>query len=178
MDQEIALFIGGPCDGERRKVYVGQPRVEAVKIPIRSTLDIDRNLPREAVAVAFASAIYDRCAVRSPQGKDTAVYVYGEIDPMAELIAGYREPDDAGKREQIEDLARNDAHVHACLAALRMGRINSYQSALEEMVIVLAKKSDELTKQLMQLHSMTIPKQVITDAGVAMIFQPQKPDPL
>lgn len=179
MDQEIALFIGGPCDGQRRKVYVGQSRAEAVKLSIRSTFDIDRSSSRDAVsAVSYASAIYDRCAIRSPQGTNTAVYVCGDIDPMAAMIAGYREPSDAGKREKIEGISERDEHVCAILAALHTGRLNSYKDALEEMVIVLAEKSAMYQKQLMQLHNMTIPKTVITDDGAAMIFKPQKPDPL
>ncbi|WP_405118764.1 hypothetical protein [Pseudomonas leptonychotis] len=179
MDQEIALFIGGPCDGQRRKVYVGQPRAEAVNLPIRRSpsISIDANPPREAVA--FTSAIYDRCAVRSPQGTDTAVYVYGDIDPMAALIACYREPSDARKREQIEDLGWRDEHVHAILSALRAGMLNSYKDALEEMVIVLAEKSAMYEKQLMQLHG-TLLRDMTSPLGVFIGNQGEqrKPDPL
>ena len=179
MDQEIALFIGGPCDGQRRKVYVGQPRAEAVNLPIRSTRSIDPNPPREAVTVAFTSAIYDRCAVRSRQGTDTPVYVYGDVDPMAELIAGYREPSDVGKREKIEDLGRRDEHVHAILSALRAGMLNSYKDALEEMVIMLAEKSALYEKQLMQLRG-TLLSDMTSPLGVFIGNQGEqhKPDPL
>jgi hypothetical protein len=180
MDQEIALFIGGPCDGQRRKVYVGQPRAEAVNLPIRSTFDIDPSPSRDAVsAVSYASAIYDRCAVRSLQGTDTAVYVCGDIDPMAAMIAGYREPSDAGKREKIEDLGERDQHVYAILTALRAGMLNSYKDALEEMVIVMAEKSAMYEKQLMQLRG-TLLSDMTSPLGVFVGNQGEqhKPDPL
>lgn len=180
MDEEIALFIGGPCDGQRRKVYVGQQRVEAVNLPTMSMLDLrlprDPNPPREAMK--YDGAIYERSPVRSQQGTDTAVYVYGDIDPMAAMIAYYREPGNTGKREQIVDLGKRDHHVRDILMAQRAGMLNSYKDALEEMVIVLAEKAAMYERQLMRLHGMTIPQRVITDAGVAMIFKPQKPDPL
>ena len=102
-----------------------------------------------------------------------------EGHPMAELIAGYREPSDVGKREKIEDLGRRDEHVHAILSALRAGMLNSYKDALEEMVIMLAEKSALYEKQLMQLRG-TLLSDMTSPLGVFIGNQGEqhKPDPL
>jgi hypothetical protein len=93
MDQEIALFIGGPCDGMRIKVHTDMARVTLERLS-RMAEDFDF-LKAGSDAPATCAKItesYERQRIRSDD-RDFCVYVYHGTDVIQALIAGYRESD-------------------------------------------------------------------------------------
>ena len=88
MNYENVLLIGGPKDGERVSVEAGTPHLRFVQMQPSPTSYRDNASPDQDQTID--EVIYRRHPVQSSQGIDTAVFVYGEIDPLAALIDGYR----------------------------------------------------------------------------------------
>lgn len=90
MKYEDVLLIGGPEDGRRLSVMAGIPSIEIVP-----KTEASISFPKQSAAITASTwvpAKYHRMSVRSHKGIETAVYVFGDIDPMAALIEGYRKP--------------------------------------------------------------------------------------
>lgn len=90
MEYENVLLIGGPRDGKWITVLEGVPTIRMVQFsqPQYSTYRRGE-VPSE---VNCKDLEYRRVPVQSGQGLKSAVFVFGNIDPMAALIAGYRRP--------------------------------------------------------------------------------------
>lgn len=89
MKYEEVLLIGGPCDGDRISVMEGIPTVR-MPMPMNAPALIDHR-PSAPVKETRSIVEYRRNEVRS-HSFDGAVYVVDGIDPLAALIAGYRQP--------------------------------------------------------------------------------------
>lgn len=90
MRYEKVLLIGGPEDGRRLSVLEGLPSLQMTPRTEASVRLSDQN--REPTASTSTLVEYHRMSVRSHKGIETAVYVFGDIDPMMALIEGYRKP--------------------------------------------------------------------------------------
>lgn len=90
MKYEEVLLIGGPCDGRRMSVMEGVPTIQ-VAVPMSAPTSVG-DFSAQPVAKTIEHPTYHRHPVHSSAGFVGAVYVAGGIDPMAALIAGYRQP--------------------------------------------------------------------------------------
>lgn len=90
MRYENVLLIGGPEDGRRLSVMEGLPSLKMLPRTEAAVRFSDQN--REPTASTCGLLEYRRMAIRSHMGFSGAVYVFGDIDPMAALIEGYRRP--------------------------------------------------------------------------------------
>lgn len=90
MEKVTALFIGGPFDGLRRKVFSGQEYVQVESLPPLEPARITA-LGQMPQAAMVKSAVYKRYPFSSGRGVDADVYVYGDADPLLTLLNGYRQ---------------------------------------------------------------------------------------
>lgn len=88
MNYENVLLIGGPLDGQWRSVVEGVREIRMVVAPKGPAYW--ENAVEEAVTAELVE--YRRVPVQSNKGFKSAVFVFGDIDPMVELIEGYRKP--------------------------------------------------------------------------------------
>lgn len=92
MEYENVLLIGGPRDGKWITVREGVQTIQMAQFS-QPQYSIYRRgeVPSE---VSCKDLEYHRVPVpvQSGQGFKSAVFVFGDIDPMAALIAGYRRP--------------------------------------------------------------------------------------
>lgn len=93
VDKENVLMIGGPYDGRFERVTPGQP-----EIVLWSRAKSDFDWPQSIMAhdplkaMKLDMVTYRRHPVNSELGLSTAVYVLEGLDPLEELINGYRKP--------------------------------------------------------------------------------------
>lgn len=90
MKYEEVLLIGGPHDGRRMSVMEGVPTIQ-MAAPMDAPV-VAGDFSAKPVAKAIDFPTYHRHPVHSSNGFVGAVYVADGIDPMAALIAGYRQP--------------------------------------------------------------------------------------
>ncbi|SET76651.1 hypothetical protein [Pseudomonas graminis] len=88
MNYENVLLIGGPKDGERVSVEAGIPHLRFVQMQPPPVSYRDNANPDQDQTID--EVIYRRHPVQSAHGLKTAVFVFGDIDPLAALIDGYR----------------------------------------------------------------------------------------
>lgn len=88
MNYENVLLIGGPRDGQRMSVLAGIPSLRVGQLPAALATYRNNAVPTETVA--YGDVIYHRHPMQTSRGLNTAVYVCGDIDPLAALIDGYR----------------------------------------------------------------------------------------
>lgn len=91
MERHVVLLIGGPCDGMRHEVFIGQERL--VVVP-RTKARLLTDIGRDAVTTKHVEAVYRRVPFRSENGLKVDVYVHGDSDALALLISGYRQYSD------------------------------------------------------------------------------------
>lgn len=89
MSYEKVLLIGGPRDGEWVSAPKGIPFIRVV-IPRESQCAVSRRM--ENIPENSDLAEYHRVPMHSSQGLETSVYAFQGVDPLAELIKGYRKP--------------------------------------------------------------------------------------
>lgn len=90
MEYEEVLLIGGPFDGHRISLMKGMPTVK-MAVPQNAPVNLrDSSLP--PVPTTCAPQVYHRHPMHSSSGFVGAVYVADGVEPMAALIAGYRQP--------------------------------------------------------------------------------------
>ena len=90
MNYETVLLIGGPKDGERIAVLEG---VSQIVLTIHPDTPAFLGSTARDLAVPYGRAEYRRVEVQGDTGFKGCVYVFGDIDPMAALIEGYRKRD-------------------------------------------------------------------------------------
>lgn len=90
MNYENVLLIGGPRDGEWMSVEAGIPHLRLLQMQAPPVSYRDNARPDKDQTID--EVIYRRHPVQSEQGLKTAVFVFGDIDPLAALIDGYRSP--------------------------------------------------------------------------------------
>lgn len=90
MEYEEVLLIGGPCDGRRMSVMKGIPTVQ-VCVPPTAPASVG-DFSAQPVAKTVVHPVYHRHPMHSSSGFAGAVYVAEGVEPMAALIAGYRQP--------------------------------------------------------------------------------------
>lgn len=83
------LLIGGSADGEWRSVDE-LPSIDVAIFPGRP-VGISQLDSRPNESVVYHVERYHRQTLRGPSG-DFPVYVFGDVDPIALLIGGYRKP--------------------------------------------------------------------------------------
>jgi hypothetical protein len=92
--KELVLFIGGPVDGERREVFLGQSHECVVTMTTSSVLlcDFDAGLCSAVDATPMASATYERRVLSTPEGKHFIFVPSGmsDADMILRLLDGYR----------------------------------------------------------------------------------------
>jgi hypothetical protein len=92
--KELALFIGGPADGARREVFLGQSHERVATMTTSSVLLRDFDLGRcSAVdAIPMARATYERRVLSTPEGKHFVFVPSGmsDADMLLRLLDGYR----------------------------------------------------------------------------------------
>ncbi len=90
MSYEKVLLIGGPRDGERMSALEGVPSLEFVEITT-TPASISGNAG-PSIDSTFDKIIYRRHPMQTSRGLNAAIYVFGDLDPLAALIDGYRKP--------------------------------------------------------------------------------------
>lgn len=89
VEKVTALFIGGPFDGLRRKVFRGQDVVAVEALPPVGPVRITA-LGQAPQTTMVKSAVYKRYPFSSGRF-DVDVYVHGDADPLLTLLNGYRQ---------------------------------------------------------------------------------------
>lgn len=89
MEKENVLLIGGPRDGEWVSIESGlrEVRFTDLKQPIAYWEKADPH-----AAVEYVTHEYRRVHFQSDKGLKGSLFVFGDIDPIAALIEGYRKP--------------------------------------------------------------------------------------
>lgn len=93
-DKELVLFIGGPLDGERREVLLGQTHERIATMTTSSVLlhEFDAGQCSVADATPVADTTYERRVLSTPEGK-YFVFVpkaMSDADMLLRLLDGYR----------------------------------------------------------------------------------------
>lgn len=92
--KELVLFIGGPVDGQRREVILGQPneRITTMTPSIWLLREFDLGRCSAADSTPRASTLYERRVLSTPEGKHYVFVPQGmsDADMILRLLDGYR----------------------------------------------------------------------------------------